>query len=40
MGYPRPACALFGLSRAALRKKIERGAVLVDMAGRVQVGSL
>ncbi|QOR47512.1 hypothetical protein INS90_09730 [Trueperella pecoris] len=34
------ACALFGLSRAALRKKIERGTVLVDMAGRVQVGSL
>ncbi|MEW6963065.1 hypothetical protein [Trueperella pyogenes] len=34
------ACALFGLSRAALRKKIERGTVLVDMAGRVQVSSL
>lgn len=34
------ACALFGLSRAALRKKIERGTVLVDMAGRVHVGSL
>lgn len=36
----KTACELFGLSRAALRKKIERGMVLVDMAGRVQVGSL